>query len=112
VWLVLPGLPDGRGGAFTGGEKLLPPVGLMLFSVGVGVAVGDGATDDVVVVVEVLEGAGDSVPLHPAVKAPMAIIALPPATSAKRRAQRSDFIVRVQSCPQPERVRRRWWKSR
>jgi hypothetical protein len=82
VWLVLPGLPDGRGGAFTGGEKLLPPVGLMLFSVGVG----DGATDDVVVVVEVLEGAGDSVPLHPAVKAPMAIIALPPATSAKRRA--------------------------
>jgi hypothetical protein len=55
VWLVLPGLPDGRGGAFTGGEKLLPPVGLMLFSVGVG----DGATDDVVVVVEVLEGAGD-----------------------------------------------------
>ncbi|MDT5152094.1 MAG: hypothetical protein QOI01_3827 [Mycobacterium sp.] len=109
MWLVLPGLPDGRGGAFTGGEKLLPPVGLMLFSVGVG----DGATDDVVVVVEVLEGAGDSVPLHPAVKAPMAIIALPPATSAKRRAQRYDFIVGVQYFPQPVRVRMRLWiKSR
>jgi hypothetical protein len=90
VWLVLPGWPDGRGGAFTGGEKLLPPVGLMFFSVG------DGATDVVVVVVVVvvvLEGAGDSVPPHPAVKAPMAIIALPPATSAKRRAQRSDFMI-------------------
>ena len=63
----------------TGGEKLLPPVGLRPFSVGLGL--GDGATDDVVVVV-VLDGAGDSLLLQPAVSAPIAMIALPPATSA------------------------------
>jgi hypothetical protein len=90
VWLVLPGLPVGRGGALTGGEKLLPPVGLMLFSVGDGE--GDGATD-VVVVVVVLEGAGDSLLLQPAVSAPMAMIAPPPATSASRRAKRPEFMI-------------------
>jgi hypothetical protein len=42
----------GAGGAFTGGVKRLPPVGLMLFSVGETVA--DGAV--VVVVVVVLDG--------------------------------------------------------
>lgn len=77
--------------AFTGGEKLLPAVGLMLFSVG------DGATvDDVVGVV--LDGLGDSLLLH-AVSAPMAMIALPPATSASRRVKRSDFIILVLSNP-------------
>jgi hypothetical protein len=77
------------GGALTGGEKLLPPVGLMLFSVG------DGETDDVVdvVVVVVLDGAGDSLLLQPAVSAPMTTIALPPATSASRRAKRPDFMI-------------------
>jgi hypothetical protein len=67
----------GAGVAFTGGVKLLPPVGLMLFSVG------DGATDDddEDVVGVVLEGLGVSVLPH-AVNAPIATIALPPATSA------------------------------
>jgi hypothetical protein len=82
----------GAGVAFTGGVKLLPAVGLMLFSVGDGVADGE-------VVGVVLEGLGDSLPPQPAVNAPIAMIALPPATSASRRAIRSDFIVLVQSNP-------------
>ena len=69
--------------AVTGGVNLLPPDGSMLFSVG------DGAT---VVVVVVLEGLGVSPPPQP-VSAPMAMIALPPATSASRRAERPDFII-------------------
>jgi hypothetical protein len=76
--------------AVTGGVNLLPPDGSMLFSVG------DGATD---VVVVVLEGLGFSPVLQPAVSAPMAMIALPPATSASRRVKRSDFIVLVLSNP-------------
>lgn len=71
-----------------GGVKLLPSEGLRLFSVGLE----DGATDvvdvvEVVVVVDVLDGAGDSLLLQPAVNAPMAMSALPPATSASRRAK-------------------------
>jgi hypothetical protein len=77
----------GAGGARTDGEKLLGPPGSSRFSVGV------GATDDVVVVVVVLDGLGDSVVLQPAVSAPMAMIAPPPATSASRRAKRPDFII-------------------
>jgi hypothetical protein len=76
--------------AFTGGEKLLPPDGLMLFSVGV------GAADDVVGVV--LEGLGDSLLPH-AVNVPIAMIALPPATSASWRVKRDDFMVLVLSNP-------------
>jgi hypothetical protein len=75
----------GAGVAFTGGVKLLPPVGLMLFSVG------DGATDDEDVVGVVLEGVGVSVLPH-AVNAPIATIALPPATSASWRVKRADFM--------------------
>jgi hypothetical protein len=73
----------GAGGAFTGGVKLLGPPGVRLFSVG---------DTDVVVVVVVLDGAGVSLLLQPAVNAPMAMIALPPMTSARRRAKRSVFI--------------------
>jgi hypothetical protein len=73
----------GAGGAFTGGEKLLGPPGVRLFSVGV---------TDVVVVVVVLVGAGVWLLLQPAVSAPMATIALPPTTSARRRAKRSVFM--------------------
>ena len=73
----VPGTPVGAGGALTGGEKLFGPPGVMFFSVG------GGATDDVVVVV-VLDGDGDSVLLQPAVSAPIAMIAPPPATSARR----------------------------
>jgi hypothetical protein len=64
---------------------LFPPVGLIDFSVG----------DTDVVVGVVLEGLGFSPPLHPAVSAPMATIAAPPATSASRRAIRPDFIIPV-----------------
>jgi len=67
----------------TGGVNLLPPVGLIDFSVG----------DTDVVVGVVLEGLGFSPPLQPAVSAPMAMIALPPATSATRRAKRPDFNI-------------------
>ncbi|MCV7136774.1 hypothetical protein H7J06_27795 [Mycobacterium hodleri] len=49
----MPGTPVGAGGALTGGLNELPPVGLMLFSVGVA----DGA---VVVVSVVLDGLGFS----------------------------------------------------
>jgi hypothetical protein len=55
-------------------------------------SVGDGAADDVVGVV-VLDGLGVSLPLQPAVNAPMAMIALPPATSASRRAKRPEVMI-------------------
>jgi len=80
----VPGSPVGAGGAFTGGEKLFAPPGVMLFSVGV--------TDDVVVVVVVLLGAGFSLLLQPAVNAPIVMIAPPPMTNATRRVKRSVFI--------------------
>ena len=79
----LPGGAVGAGGAYTGGVKLLPPVGFTCFSVG---------ETDVVVVVVVLDGAGASLPPQPAVNAPMAMIALPPATSASRRARRPEVM--------------------
>ena len=81
----LPGGAVGAGGATTGGLKLLPPVGLMFFSV--------GETDVGVVVVVVLVGAGLSLPLQPAVNAPIAMIALPLATSARRRANRRELML-------------------
>jgi hypothetical protein len=89
----LPGSAVGAAGAFTDGEKLLPPPGVMFFSVG------DGAAGDVVVVVVVLDGLGDSLPPQPADNAAIATIALPPATSASRRVKRSDFMIFVQSIP-------------
>jgi hypothetical protein len=81
----LPGRAVGAGGARTLGEKLLAPPGVTTFSVGVGVV-------DVVVVV-VLDGVGVVLVLHPAVNAPIVMIALPPATNASRRAKRSVIIV-------------------
>jgi hypothetical protein len=97
----------GAGVAFTGGVKLLPPVGLMFFSVG------DGATDDDEVVGVVLEGVGVSVLPH-AVNAPIATIALPPAMSASLRVKRADFIVLVLSNPRsgPVKVCGPPWKQR
>ena len=93
--------------AFTGGVKLLPPLGLMDFSVG------DGATDDEEVVGVVLEGVGVSVLPH-AVSAPIAMIALPPAMSASLRVKRADFIVLVLSNPRsgPVRVCGPPWRQR
>jgi hypothetical protein len=55
-------------------------------------SVGDGATGDVVVVV-VDDGVGSSLVLQPAVSAPIAMIAPPPATNASRRAKRPEFMM-------------------
>ena len=71
----VPGSPVGAGGAFTGGEKLLAPPGVRLFSVGV--------TDGAVVVVVVLLGAGVSLLLEQAVSAPIVMIAPPPMTNPR-----------------------------
>ncbi|WP_161600489.1 hypothetical protein [Mycolicibacterium hodleri] len=90
----MPGSPVGAGGAFTGGEKLLGPPGVRLFSVG------DGATDDVVVVV-VLDGLGDSLPPQPAVNVAIATTALPPTTNATRRPKRPDFMIPSVPIPVP-----------
>ena len=70
----------GAGGAFTCGVKRLPPVGLMLFSVGDT----DGSVVLVVVVVVVLDGLGVVLPLH-AVSAPMEMKAAMPRPAATRR---------------------------
>jgi hypothetical protein len=70
----------GAGGAFTGGLKLLPPVGLRLFSVGETEGV-------VVVVVVVLDGPPDSPPPQ-AVSAPIETNAAIPMPAATRRVRR------------------------
>jgi hypothetical protein len=77
--------------AVTGGVNRLPPVGLMLFSVG------DGAGADVVVVVVVvvvLDGLSLPPPPH-AVSVPIATIAAPPAITARRRPKRCEFMYAV-----------------
>ena len=82
----MPGRAVCAGGAMTDGLKLLGPPGVMFFSVGEG----EGATDVVVVVVV---GLGSSLLVQPAVSAPIAMIAPPPATSASRRAIRPEFMI-------------------
>ncbi|MET4432529.1 hypothetical protein ABIA65_005851 [Mycolicibacterium sp. 624] len=77
------------------GEKLFPPPGVMFFSVG------EGATEDVVVVV-VVDGLGSSLVPQPAVSAPIAMIAPPPATNASRRAKRPDFMLLSNLIPELE----------
>jgi len=77
----------------TGGVKRLPPVGLMLFSPGAGDAGGAGeGVVVVVVVVVVVSGAFCSSLAQDAVSAPIATIAMPPATAARRRAKRDDSM--------------------
>jgi hypothetical protein len=77
-----PGSAVGAAGAFTVGEKLLAPPGVMFFSVG---------DTEVVVVVVVLDGLGDSLPPHAAVSAVMAMMAAPPAITGRRRTN-PDFM--------------------
>jgi hypothetical protein len=89
VWLV-PGRAGGAGGAFTGGVKRLPPVGLMLFSVEL--TVGDGAV--VVVGVVVLEGLWDPLPPQ-AVNAPIETTAAMPRLAAARRLSRPSFMMQL-----------------
>jgi len=76
----------GAAGAFTGGVKRLPPVGLMLFSV--------EETDGEVVEVDgvVLEGPPVSPPPQ-AVNAPAKMAAEMPTVAATRRVSRRFFIV-------------------
>ena len=83
------------GGANTGGVNRLPPVGLMLFSVGdIGALLGgamDGVVVVVVVVVVVLDGAlvldGAGLPLlpHAAVNAPSPMSTTPPTRAIQSR---------------------------
>jgi hypothetical protein len=82
----VPGMAVGAGGAFTGGVKRLPPVGLMLFSV--------GATLEVVGVVE------DGPPGWPppqAVRTPIERAAAMPTLAATRRVIRR-FMLRSNLC--------------
>ena len=76
----------------------LPPVGLMLFSVGAGSLGGGGAGVVVVVVVVVavvvvgVEGAWLPLVPHAAVTAPTAISTAPPATVIRRRTTQRESI--------------------
>jgi hypothetical protein len=90
--LWVPGMAVGAGGAFTGGLKLLPPVGLMLFSV--------GETVVVVVVVVVLDGPPDSPPPQ-AVSAPIETKAAIPRPAATRRVRRLFMLLSYL----------RWWET-
>jgi hypothetical protein len=74
------------------GVKTLPPVGLMLFSVGEGAAVLD--CGDVVVVVVVI-GAWLLLLPHPAVTAPTTTRATPAAAAIARRSVRLEFMVNI-----------------
>ena len=87
-----PGGTFGAGVAVTGGVKRLPPVGLMLFSVGDAGALVAGAELVVEGVVVVLDGLSLPPPPHAAVSAPIAMIAAPPATTPRRRLKRCEFM--------------------
>jgi hypothetical protein len=82
----------GAGVARTGGVNRLPPLGLMLFSVGdAGVLLGGGV---VVVVDVVVEAGGAWLPALPqaAITVPTPMSAAPPRTAAKRRPTQSEFM--------------------
>lgn len=88
----------GAGGARTGGVNWLPPVGLMVFSVGdTGGATVVDVVVVVVVVVVVLEGFPPPPPPQAAVNAPMEMIATAPATAGRRRAKRPDLMMQFLS---------------
>lgn len=82
----------GAGGALTGGVNKLPPVGLICFSVGDGGTALDEGVVVVVVVVVVVEGACSPLLPHPAVSAPIAISAPPPATARNRRVNEFELM--------------------
>jgi hypothetical protein len=85
--LWLPGTGFDGGGALTVGVNRLPPVGLIDFSVGV--------TDTEVVGVVVDVSGALVPPPHAAVRPTIATIAVPPATAARRRAKRRDFMLLI-----------------
>ena len=82
-----------------GGVNRLPPVGLIVFSVGAtggaGGAGGGGVVAVVVVVVVVVVVGGASSASRPqaAVKPTVAMIATPPAMTGRRRAKRPDLMM-------------------
>jgi hypothetical protein len=82
----------GAGVACTGGVNRLPPLGLMLFSVGEAGVLLDGGV--VVVVDVVVEAGGAWLPALPqaAITAPKAMSAATPRTAATRRQTRSEFM--------------------
>jgi hypothetical protein len=84
----------GAAGAITCGENKVPPVGLMLFSVGEA----GGGEVVVAVVVDVVVGAGGAwLPPLPqaATIAPMAIRAAPPQTATRRRPLRFGLMFQL-----------------
>jgi hypothetical protein len=89
-----PGEAFGAAGAVTPGVNGFPPVGLPPYSVGDGGAALDGGVVVVVVVVVVIvvEGACSPSLPHPAVSAPIAIRAPPPATTIKRRVNEFELM--------------------
>lgn len=87
----------GAGGALMSGVNRLPPVGLMPFSVGDGGgAVVVGGVVVVVVVVVDVDGAFSLLP-HPAVNAPIAMRAPPPAMAIKRRVDNFELMIWILS---------------
>jgi hypothetical protein len=94
-----PGGTVWAGGALTPGVNRLPPVGLMLFSVGAGAgaAVLDG--DDVVVGVVVVGVEGAWLPPlpHPAMTAPITTRTVPPARTMRRGLVRLELMINVLS---------------
>jgi hypothetical protein len=87
----------GAGVARTGGVNKLPPVGLMLFSVGAAAPDVEGVVVVVAVVVVVVSGAFCSL-AQAAVIAPIAMIAETPATAASRRHKRRESMVQSYLC--------------
>ena len=84
----------GAGGASTDGVNWLPPVGLMVFSVGdTGGATVVVVAVVVVVVVVVLDGVWLPPPPQAAVNPPIAMMAAAPATAGRRRAKRLDLMM-------------------
>ena len=76
----------GAAGATTGGVKRLPPVGLMLFSVGAaGALLGSGGAVVVVVVVVVVDGSWVLLLSHPAVSTPNTPSTATPTEAIRRR---------------------------
>lgn len=76
----------------------MPPVGLMLFSVGEGGGVLDGVVVMLAEGVVVVDGGAWLPPLpHAAVIAPKAMRAAPPATASMRRPIRVELIVNLLS---------------
>src|SRR5258705_13953386 len=90
----------GADGALTGGEKRLPPVGLIDFSTGAGgggagVAGGGGgeAAGDVAVGVLGVVGSGAFCSFAQAESTPMAMIAPMPAVATRRRGHSPDLLL-------------------